>query len=65
MVVLLPKFWWSQYKVSMNQNTIPPGYLVLNSESDYAHISTTRSLTDGNMNLGGGNKSFLMVSNFP
>ena len=65
MVILLPKCSWSRYKVVMNRKTIPPGYLALNSEGDYAHISTTRSLTDGNMNLGGGNKSFLMVSNFP
>ena len=65
MVVLLPKCSWSRYKVVMNRKTIPPGYLALNSEGDYAHISTTRSPADGNMNLGGGNKSFLMVSNFP
>ena len=44
---------------------IPPGYFVLNSESDFAQISTTESVTDGSMNLGGINKGFLMVPNFP
>ena len=51
--------WYESKKV------IPPEYFALNSESNFAHISTTRSLTDGNMNLDSGNKSFLMVSNFP
>ena len=45
--------------------TIPPGYFVLSSESNFAHISNARSLNDGNMNLGGRNKSFLIVPNFP
>ena len=31
---------------------------MLNSESDFALISTTRSLTDGNMYLGIGSKEF-------
>ena len=43
----------------------PPGYFVLNSESDFAHIFTTGLLTDGSMNLGGRNEDFLMVPNFP
>ena len=40
---------------------IPPGCFVLNSESDFAHISTTGSRAGGSINLGGGNKSFFMV----
>ena len=51
------KFSWSWYKVGMNRKTIPPGYFVLNSDTNFAHISTTRSLTDGKMNLGSGNNS--------
>ena len=43
----------------------PPGYFVLNSESDFAHIFTTGLLTDGSINLGGRNEDFLMVPNFP
>ena len=44
---------------------IPPVYFALNSESDFAQISTTGSLTDGSMNLGSRNESFLMMPNFP
>ena len=44
--------------------TIPTGYSEL-TESDFTHISNARSLNDGNMNLGGRNKSFLIVPNFP
>ena len=47
----------------IEKQLIPPGYFVLNSESDFAHISTTGSLTDGSMNLGGRKKGFVMVPN--
>ena len=49
----------------IDEQLIPPGYFVMNSESDFAHISTTGSLTDGRMNLGSRNEGFLMVQNFP
>ena len=49
----------------IEKQLIPPGYFVLNSETNFAHISTTGSLTDGSMNLGGRNDRFLMVPNFP
>ena len=42
---------------------IPQAYFVLNSESDFTHISSTGSLTDSS--LGGRNEGFLMVPNFP
>ena len=44
---------------------IPPEYFGLNSESDFAHISTPESLTASSMNMGSRNKGFLMVPNFP
>ena len=59
-VVFLPKFM-----ITIEKQLIPPGYFVLNSESDFSLISTTGSLTDGGMNLGGRIEDFLMVSNFP
>ena len=60
------KFSWSWYKLAwIEKQLIPPGYLVLNCESDFAHISNPGSLTDSSMNLGGRNKGFLMVPNFP
>ena len=49
----------------LEKQLIPPGYFVLNSESNFAHISTTRSLTDGSMNLGDRNEGFLTVPNSP
>ena len=50
---------------SIEKQLISPAYFVLNPESDFAHIFTTGSLTDGSMNLGGRNEGFLMVPNFP
>ena len=49
----------------IDQQLIPPGYFVMNPESDFAHISTTGSLTDGSMNLSSRNEGFLMVPKFP
>ena len=48
-------------KVGMNRKTVAPGYFILNSDNDFTHISTTRLLTDGNMNLGGGNKCWCQI----
>ena len=49
----------------LKKQLITPGHFVLNSESDFAHISTPGSLTDSSMNLGSRIKGFLMVPNFP
>ena len=48
----------------IEKQLIPSGCFVLNSESDFSHISTTRSQAGGNINLGGGNKGFLTVPTF-
>ena len=52
---------WHEFEKQL----IPPGYFILNSESDFAHISTTASLTDGSINLSSRNEGFLIVPNFP
>ena len=36
----------------MEKHLMPSEYFVLNSKSDFIHISSTGSLTDGNMELG-------------
>ena len=48
----------------MEKQSMPPEYFELKSESGFAHISPTGSLTDGNMELSSGNMSFLKVPNF-
>ena len=45
----------------IEESLIPPAYFVLNSESSFANISTTGSLTDANMNLLGESNNFLTV----
>ena len=66
--------WWYFYRNFHDHDTrlawieeqvIPPGHFVLNSEKDFAHISSPGSLTDNSMNLGSIKKGFLMVPNFP
>ena len=57
--------WWYFYGNFHEEQVIPPGHFVLNSEKDFAHISSPGSLTDNSMNLGSIKKGFLMVPNFP
>lgn len=62
LVVFLLNFSWSRYKDWHEWKTlsIPPDYFVLNSVSGFVHISTTGSLTDGNIELSSGNMGRLI-----
>ena len=73
-VFLSEWIWWNFYQNFHDHDTrlawiekqlIPTGHFILNSESDFAHISTPASMTDSSMNLGNRNKGFLVVPNFP
>ena len=48
----------------MENQLLPPEYLVLNSESGFAYIFATGSLTDGNIEPGSRNMSFLTDFSF-
>ena len=47
-----------QGSARMEKHLIPPGYFKFNSESGFTHISTTESLTDSTMDMGGRNMCF-------
>ena len=49
----------------MEKQSIPPEYFLLNSESGFAHNSSTGSLTHVNLELGSGRMGFFTLPNFP